>query len=318
MKTNKIISGMTLAGILLSLSSTSVFADQSDKKISDKKQMMEKKYMLKESNDASLKRNAWENQKIWGNLNDKNLDGVDEKIKEEVSQLMNNFQENTKQLMDEFQEDFDEIKKDYKEDYEKLKEKFNDEENKSIQENIREEMEILKDEFETALEIVKSELENKKSEIFQEYKSDIWELLGEDSIYIINLEKTQELKQKMQETIAEKKSQMEDKREAMKEKLQEAKEKRKEFRETAKQRISSYKNAYANKIEDKLAKISQDKLQKFNVQLEELFTKVEASETMSDDNKEMMLSRITALQDLITDVINESEIDLNELLEMQL
>lgn len=318
MKTNKIIAGMTLTGALLTLSSTGVFADESENKMSDKRQMMEKNSMMKYSQTKDMKRDPSEGQKIWGNLNDRNLEEVNEDVKEEISELVEEFQENTQELMDEYKEDFDELKQDYKEDFDELKQKLNDEENQDVQDEIREEMTVLKDEFETALDLVKAELENKKSEIFTQYKSDISEILWEDSTYIENLEKAEEKREKMKEALEEKKAQMEAKREEMKEKMQEAKEKREEFRENAKQRISSYKNAYANKIEDKLAKLSTQKLQKFNIQLEELFTKVESSETMSDDNKEMMLSRITALQDLIIDVINQSELDLNELLEMQL
>ncbi len=319
MKTNKIIAGMTLTWVLLSISSAGVFADQSKEKISEKREMItEKKSMLKASDNASFKRISWENQKIWGNLNDKNLDQIDEEIKEEVSELVSEFQKNTKQLMDEYKEDFDEIKKDYKENYQELKKEFDSQKEDSVQKEIREEMETLKDQFETALQQVKQELDTKKSKIYSEYKSDLWDLLGKDSTYIENLESAEKAKKKMQEAIAQKQSQMEAKREEMKERMQEAKEKRKEFRANAKQKISSYKNAYANKIEDKLAKISQEQLQKFNVQLEELFTKVESSETMSNDNKEMMLSRITALQDLITDVLSESEINLDELLKMEL
>lgn len=319
MKTNKIIVGMTLTGVLLSLSSAGVFADQSDEKISEKRQMMmEKKSMLRNSDKVSLKRNVSEGQKIWGNMNNQYLSTLDEETQEKVWELMEDFQEKNQELMEEYKEDFQEIKSDYKKDYAELELELSQEENEEYKEKIREEIKTLKDQFETALIQVKEELNIKKDEIFREHKADLEKILWDNSDYIKEIEEAKERKEEIKEQIEEKKAEMDEKRQEMKEKILEAKENRKEFREASKQRISSYKNAYADKIEDKLAKISPEKLQQFNSQLERLFTKVESSETMSDDNKEMMLSRITALQDLVTDVLQENELDLNELLEMEL
>jgi len=318
MKTNKIIAGMTLTGVLLSLSWASAFADESKNKISDKRQMMEKNSMMKISNKTSVKKYMWEGQQIWGDMNKQYLSTLDEDTQEKVLELMEDFKEKNQELKDEYIEDFEEIKSDYKEDYAELELELSQEEDEEDKEEIREEIKTLKDQFETALIQVKEELNIKKDEIFKEYKEDLEKILWDNSDYIEEIEEAKEKRQEMQEKIEEKKAEMDEKRQEMKEKILEAKESRKEFREASKQKISNYKKAYAVKIEDKLAKIPHNKLQQFNSQLEGLFTKVESSETMSDENKEMMLSRITALQDLVTDVLDENELDLNELLEMEL
>lgn len=323
MKTNKIIAGMTLTWVLLSLSSAGVFADQWENKMSDKsdkrEMMMQKNSMYNASDRASFKRGEMQDgQKIWGNLNDNGLDGIDEDTKEEVLEIIENFKEENQSLMEEFKQDFEEIKQDYKSEYEELKEQLEDEEDESVREDIKEELEVLKDQFETALEGVQEELESEKSALYDTYRQNLVEILWEDSNFVEKLDSAEAKKEEMKERIEEQKAKMAEKREEMKQKMQEAKEKRKEFRESAKEKISKYKNAYSEKIEDKLARIAPEKLQKFNAQLDELYNKVDASETMSDENKQMMLSRITALQDLVSQVLEESEIDLNELLEMEL
>lgn len=320
MKSNKIIAGMTLTWVLLSLSSAGVFADQWENKMSDKREMMmQKNSMYNASDRASFKRGEdQDGQKIWGNLNDKGLSSLDEEVKQQVQEIMSEFRENSEELKEEFKQDFDEIKSDFKEGYEELKEELEDEDDQDVIDEIKAEMQTLKDQFETALEEVQAQYDSQREELQDEYRQDLVDVLGEDSEFIENLDENQAKREEMKDKIEEQKQLMQEKREEMKQQMEEAKEKRKQFREEAKEKIATYKSAYSNKIEDKLAKIAPEKLQKFSEQLELLFQKVDSSETMSDENKEMMLSRITALQDLVSDVLEESEIDLDELLEMEL
>jgi hypothetical protein len=106
---------------------------------------------------------------------------------------------------------------------------------------------------------------------------------------------------------------MMDKKSEMREEM---KEKRAEFREKKGTTIIKYKTAFADKLGDRLDKIPADKLQKVSDKLTEMYDKTEANEKISEESKESLLSKIVALQDIIDSILEESDMDIEELLEI--
>jgi hypothetical protein len=95
---------------------------------------------------------------------------------------------------------------------------------------------------------------------------------------------------------------------------QEIKEKREAFREVRGETISTYKTQFLEKIGNKIENISDDKLKRILGKLEGLYTKTEVSTVLSDEQKEITLSKIIALQDLITEKLEETDLDIEALI----
>jgi hypothetical protein len=106
---------------------------------------------------------------------------------------------------------------------------------------------------------------------------------------------------------------MMDKKSEMREEM---KEKRAEFREKRSGTIMKYKTAFADKLGSRLDKIPSDKLEKVSNKLSEMYDKTEANEKISEESKELLLSKITALQDVIDARLEEDEIDVESLLDI--
>ena len=77
-----------------------------------------------------------------------------------------------------------------------------------------------------------------------------------------------------------------------------------------------YKDAYMSKLSDRLDRISSDKLEKIQNKLTQMFDKVDANTKMSEENKALLLSKITALQDVITARLEQDDIDVESLLDV--
>jgi molybdopterin converting factor small subunit len=95
---------------------------------------------------------------------------------------------------------------------------------------------------------------------------------------------------------------------------EEVREKKKVFKEQRADKISEYRTQFLEKIGDKIEKISDDKLKRILGKLEGLYTKTEANTSLSDEQKETTLSKIIALQDLITEKLEETDLDIEALI----
>lgn len=307
-RTTKIIAGMTLTWVLLSLGSTGVSAaDQQRGNQHGNKQMM----MDKSSNNTMSRGNS-ENQrgdKSQGEMLDFDFSDLTETKQEEVEVLFEEFKEDGELINADFQEDLDELKEDYKSELELLKENVDDDIDEDEKSELIEEFNELKDEYQTTRELIQAENSELMQELYAEYKEELIDVVGEDHSIIVQLEERELKMQEMKEKIAE-----------QKENNQDRTEKKNTFKENSSEKISKYKSAYSDKIQWALANISTERLTEFNEQLLDLFDKVEESESMSDENKEMMLARITALQEIIEDILNQNnfDLDIDELLEIEL
>ena len=138
----------------------------------------------------------------------------------------------------------------------------------------------------------KAQMKALRDSNFEEIKSLLWE--------------ESEIVKKMEEHHAEK--------EAKKIARDEWKEKKKAFREARWDSISSYKTQFLEKIGDRIEKISEDKLKRILGKLDGLYTKTEWNTNLSDEQKETTLSKIVALQDLITEQLEETDLDIESLI----
>jgi predicted KAP-like P-loop ATPase len=79
-----------------------------------------------------------------------------------------------------------------------------------------------------------------------------------------------------------------------------------------------YKKAFAEKLGERLDKISDEKLEKIISKIDSVKTKVEENEKMSEDKKERLFAQLDAIKDLINEKLDKTseDLDIDDLLDV--
>lgn len=237
-RTTKIIAGMTLTGVLLSLGATGVSAadEQRGNQYGNKQMMMDK------SSNNNMTRGNYENQrgdKSQREMLDFDFSDLTEAQQEEVEVLFEEFKEDGELISADFQVDLEELKEDYKSELELLKQNGDDEDMDDDEKSeLIEEFNELKDEYQTAIELIQAENSELMQDLYAQYKEELIDVVGEDHSIIVQLEERELKMQEMKEKLAE-----------QRENNQERSEKKNTFKQNSSEKISKYKSAYSDKIQ---------------------------------------------------------------------
>lgn len=88
-------------------------------------------------------------------------------------------------------------------------------------------------------------------------------------------------------------------------------EKREEFKNKRFEMKMKYKKVFAEKLQSRLDKISDAKLEKVLVKIDTAKSKVESNTRMSEDKKERLFAQLDALKDLINEKLDKTPDDIN-------
>lgn len=213
---------------------------------------------------------------------------------------------------EEMQEKLEELKEEYKEEMEE-----NDDEDEKY-----EKMKEYKEEMQEIIDEHKEEMMEEKEEMLEEFLDWVYDIVWD-------LSEWEEYYAKLKEALEEKKdcnkkmyySKKEYKEKNTKEYKKEYKEKRKslnsEYKVEREELRKKYKKSFQKRVENKLEKISEAKLEKIIVKIWDIIEKVENNSNYTEEQKDILISQLMALSDLVNEELwnKDLKIDIDEILE---
>lgn len=161
----------------------------------------------------------------------------------------------------------------------------------------------LKEELKTAGrdEEKRAELRLKYEVLLQKHVTELKEIIGSDSDFSTKISQAADARKEVRLQNQQIRS--------------EIRAERKDLLEKKQASIVKYRTVFTKQLSLRLEKIPVEKLEKISEKIDALYTKTEANTRITDAKKEALLAQLVALQDVIETRLEETEIDMDSLLE---